>query len=377
MSGPETLKGSQETYDDKSGVWDEVIDDVGDFNPIAAEVNRAKDAEKMETISTDQYEKEIRAFGDQFEEPDFLSETIEVPSDMELVKEWVDKKRHTEEIQEWVQSASNSPEEQAYKKSLAGAGFRKKLFYRSNPDLLKTFDKAREEYKNDVIKSKTDNFLNRQDAIERDVRSKLEQYDTEPDNPVSKMEGDNLPLPSRFELVKSWIEGDSVEDVKEHADLIKEWLANDDGDDKEKRYRALTRVRLGGPMLRWGRRGAFDKLEKSAVVDGTAIPYNLAWSGFYKDKLMSPKYSSLSDEDKKKKWEEAGSQYIDKIKEDRKKEIDKKEAVKAHGESLKKEGNAHDERKPIETSSLPNQGPNPMSPLFNEYPMDPSGTMFN
>ena len=385
MDSPEALKETHETHEsDRSDIWREMAANTGSFNPAAAEAKRALDGEKMETVSTDQYEKEIRALGERFEEPAFLNDEIEMPSDMDLVKMWVEERRHSGIIQGWVQSRSNSPEEQTYKNSLASAGFRRKLFYRQDPEFEKEFQRVRDEYKEGIIQEKTNEFLNRQDRIEWDVRSELRSYDTEPDNPVAKMEGEDLPLPSRFELIRSWVEDSTPSETGKHIDQIKEWLISDDGDDKEKRYRALMRVRLSGGIKRWERHGGFrGEIEKSSIHE-TLVPYNIARSGFDRSKFMSPEYSALSDEEKAKKWEEAKVEYVELLKKERAERKRREEEWAAKRAEAKQSTGANkkpewsdDEQRPIETTSLPDQGPNALSPLFNEYPMDPFGTMFN
>ena len=385
MNGPETLEENHETHEsDRSDIWHEMAANTGGFNPAAAEMNRAKDGEKMEIVSTDQYEKEIRALGERFEEPTFLDDEVEMPSDMELVKKWVEEQRHAGIIQGWVQSKSSSPEEQAYKNSLASAGFRRKLFFRQDPGFEKEFDRVKQEYKEGIIQEKTNEFIKSQDRIEWDVRSELRSYDTEPDNPVSKMQGEDLPLPGRFELVRSWIEDSHLDETRKHIDQIKEWLISDDGDDKEKRYRALMRVRLSGGIKRWERHGGFrGEMEKSSIHE-TLVPYNIARSGFDRSKFMSPEYSALSNEEKAKKWEEAKVEYVELLKKERaerkrrEEEWAAKRAEAKQSTSVNKKSEwSDDEQKPAEMMSLPDQGPNPFSPLFNEYPMDPFGTMFS
>ena len=296
MSTPETLKDNHEVQvDNNNNGWSDLAANADNFDPVAAEANRANDSEKMESVSTDDYEKEILALGDMFEKPTSLSEGT---------------------------------------------------------------------------KEEIDEFLMRQDRMEQRIETMLGRYNEEPDNQVSKMKGEELPLPSRFDLMKNLIDGDYSCKAGEYADLIKAWLESDDGDDKEKRYRAFMRVRLDGPGIKRWELDRSGRL-KEARIYKTLRPYSLKDVSF--DDTLSSKYSALSDGEKAKRWQEAEEGCIAYLKERRKLREQRGEAASAanvSGNGLKKETN-NDEQKPIESSSLPDQGPNSFSPFFNEYPMDP------
>ena len=78
MNNPELSKGNNNSHDDGSfSGWDELTANADNFNPVAAEMNRANDGEKRELASTNQYEKEILALGDRFEKPTFFLFCVE------------------------------------------------------------------------------------------------------------------------------------------------------------------------------------------------------------------------------------------------------------------------------------------------------------
>lgn len=319
MNSLEKIEGKieEKQEENETSAWDELSTIAfNESNNIeATEEKPANVGENAETKSTDYYEKEITALGDKFEEPDYLNEPISNPDVIEYWKSNNLIQPHKRVIQEWVQSNSASQEEAEYKKSLADMGFKKKLFYRSTPDISKDFDAARESIRKTITDKRTNDFLKRQDVIEQEIKSELKEYITEPDNPVAKMEGDNLPLPSRFEVIKHWIENGDINQVRDHSDQIKEWLAMDDGDDKEKRYRAFVRTLINGDIKRWkSHDGKTENLRKSNMIP---MPYAIAWSKCFEEqnkKIISPEYLNLPDEEKAKKWEEAKHEYIESLK---------------------------------------------------------------
>ena len=246
---PEEQTSTAETVGERSAEksWAEEMAEVGEFDrekaEEAAEMDR-RSPEELERKTTDMYEVEILAFNKFAENADFLDEPIEEPTETELIRKWqrgMVLHMHVEEVQDWLHSKELSAVDEEYRKELLRGGEVKKerrLFYRPSEGVAEAWKNDKRIYVNMARKDRIRDFSREQDFAEQRLERALAEYEPSRDGQMSE----------RGDLVRSWLKDMHEGDLK-NADLIIDWLRSDDGNDVEKRYRALTRVRLSDKFL--------------------------------------------------------------------------------------------------------------------------------
>jgi len=303
--------------------WAEHMSEVGKFNKEKAEDAVERDTpnpEDLEVMSTAKYEAEIMALNKFAEKADFLDEPVELPSETDLIRRWEEDRllhTHYKEIQDWLHMKGLSDADKAYRKDFMKHGYyegKKKLFYRPGEDIAKVWEDDKTkcvEYDRD---KKISNFSKEQDEIERKIEDELEKYEPNRNGFIKYNHGraEEMPMPSKLELVYNWVEDDK-ETSLERADMVLDWLESDDGDEEEKRYRALVRTKLKRPFKRL-EAGYRHKLQERTAY-GMSISHGYPGSERenFTDKLkvgkISTEYTELTGEEKEKKWQEAEEKY--------------------------------------------------------------------
>ena len=377
---PEEQIGSAEIAGERSAEksWAEEMAEVGEFDrekaEEAAEMDR-RSPEELERKTTDMYEVEILALNKFAESADFLDEPIEEPTETDLVRKWqkgMVLHMHAEEVQDWLRSKRLSAVDEEYRKELLKYGDVRKerrLFYRPDDEVAEAWKNDKKIYVNAARKERIQRFSQEQDRSEHALESALAEYEPSRDGQMSE----------RGELVRKWLK-DAMESDPTKADLIIDWLKSDDGDDLEKRYRALTRVRLSDKFARL--RVAWDKesLEKTSV-DCMRIPIYVRSSDrqVFVDKLKSgeasQEFAELSDEEKEKRWKEAIEAERQRVLDEEDKRIQRAGARRSEGETgiADQSPKSSSESTDSETSegyqgwkeptSLPDQGPDLTDPI--------------
>lgn len=303
--------------------WAEHMAEVGEFNKEKAEeaVERDKpNAEELEKKTTAAYEAEIMALDKFAESADFLNEPIEAPTKTDLIRKWgynYTASEHRKEFIDWLNSRDLSPTDKEYRKSLLkqgiGTALKKKvaLFYKSSEDIKELWErdiKAEVEYQR---RERVKDFLKQQDELEDVLRKKVAEYDL----------GEE-PASEKLEMINGWLKG-RENPTPEQTDLLIDWLESDSGGDKEKQYRALTKVKLSERITRFYNRENYTELSKSPA----GCMY-LGCSEKLKEKLktgeLSEEFAELTDEEKEARWKE--------MTEKRREEIDRREKIKKEEE---------------------------------------------
>lgn len=176
------------------------------------------------------------------------------------------------------------------------------------------------------------------------------------------------PLPSRFEVICDSLEN-SPSMVEKYINEFQEWFQSDIGDEREKKYRALTHIRIIDGGIKYG-----ENNEK--YIEGTVRPYGaeLLQKQIKAGKTVTESFSSLSEKEKEDRWNVIREEYREKLLEvQRYRKRDQKWQLENSQNNTEKaltnetaEYNGYNE-----TTALPDQGPNAYSPLFNEYPTNP------
>ncbi len=259
--------------------------------------------EGLEKKTTAEYEAEILALNKFAESADFLDEPMEEPTETDLIRNWQRSMmlhNHVEEVQDWLHSNGLSEVDKKYRGELLGDGdVKSKLFYRPDAEVAETWENEKTIYINRERKNKIEDFSREQDYVERRLETAISNYEPSSEGQMS----------GRGDLVRKWINGGEEADPN-NADLIIDWLRSDDGNDMEKRYRALTRVRLSDQFSRFRAERGNESLRQEPV-NCMRIPIYAHAQGRqeFVDKLRSGELSSgfaeLSNEEKESRWKEA------------------------------------------------------------------------
>ena len=304
--------------------WAEHMTEVGEFDKEKAEEAVEKDmptAEEMEKGTTRRYEAEIMALNKFAETADFLDEPVELPTETGLVRRWEENntlRMHSAEVQDWLHKKELSAVDEEYRKGLLKSGkvsVEKKFFYKPSENMAEIWRKNKEAYVRLDRQEKIREFTKEQDEIERRLEFRVRDYEPNRNDFIKYNHGraEDMPMPSKLELVYDWVENDT-ETSLERADMVLDWLESDDGDDNEKRYRALIRAKLSGKFRRLEAGYNNEKLEETSVRCMTIydLRYNKERNKFL-DKLRagdkSADYAELTSEEKEERWREAEEKY--------------------------------------------------------------------
>ncbi|MBR3320241.1 hypothetical protein IKG20_02970 [Candidatus Saccharibacteria bacterium] len=304
--------------------WTEHMAEVDEFDKEKAEEAVEKDAptvEEAEKGTTRRYEAEIMALNKFAETADFLDESIETPTETDLVRRWEENDTlhmHSKEVQDWLHKKELSVVDEEYRKELLKSGkvsVEKKLFYKPDETVMELWKKNKEAYARLDRQEKIREFAKEQDEIERRLEDEVRKYEPNRDGFIKYNHGraEDMPMPSKLELVYNWVENDA-ETSLERADMILDWLESDDGSDDEKRYRALVITKLSGKFRRLEAGYNNEKLEERPVRCMTIydLSYNKERNKFL-DKLRagdkSADYAELTSEEKEERWREAEEKY--------------------------------------------------------------------